>query len=224
MLKYIKQNKQVICMAIAVFIVSMSALLFFTGSNPKIDSHEIKADLLHGSSHNVEQTVGPKKESTQNHDTPAEVKNEQTFRKVANNFTDSIVILNLDGSIDPSSQVFLEKLGYHNNVKDGLFFSLLNPEDFSAFLGAFGKVLQDHQAIQIVGPYRLRDAHGQYFVHVGTVTPYMVNEKLEKVIFTFKDITAKLEHGQEAPKDITPEPKHLQNDEHSIKRLMADRV
>ncbi len=75
MLKYIKQNKNIIVVAVALFMISMSTLMFFLGANNDLHQSEYKTDVI-----NVETT------NTQSHEqkaTPA-VKAEPSNKQIKN--------------------------------------------------------------------------------------------------------------------------------------------
>lgn len=215
MLKYIQQNKQVIMVAVALFIVSMSALLFFLGSNTEFQAHDLKTDVI--------ETVDHK---------PAQ--NEEThYRQLLKNNEDPFVVMNVNGSINFTSSNFESTLGYsEKEAQNQVFFNLLNPEDLSIFLGGFGKVLQSEQGVTIVGPYRIRDKKGDFHLHIGSAVPVVVKGKIEKIVLSTKDISAQV------PEDKTPETptenqthqssnsggKKIRNENNKVEnRLMAEK-
>lgn len=67
MLKYIKQNKNIIVVAVALFMVSMSTLVFFLGANNDLHQSEYKTNVI-----NVETTkTQTHEQKTQEKATPA---------------------------------------------------------------------------------------------------------------------------------------------------------
>ncbi len=172
MLKYLSQNKHVILIAVALFVVSMSTLLFFLGSNTETQQHEIKTDLLENS-----------KVKSLN-DT------EDYYRKLVNNHEDSILALALDGSIEFASLDTESKWGYgKKDILNQSIFVLLHPDDLPDFLGVFGKVLQTEHSVNTMGPYRVRGKDSGYRIIIGLATPLMEKGKIQKIIITAKDIT-----------------------------------
>ncbi len=217
MLKYLRQNKQTIIIAFALFIVSTSTLLFFVGSNGEVKGTDLKTDVI------------------ENHNNSATQEEEKNFRHIANNKDDSLVVLNLDGTIDFATQDFEERMGYsQTEIHDQVFFDLLNPEDFTSFLGVFSKVLHNHEPISLIGPYRIRDKAGEYHTNIGATAPYLLKGKLEKIILTLKDITAKNadkktekqsenDHKDAEQKDTKEsDSKKIQNEKNQDARLMAE--
>ena len=49
MLRYVRQNKNIIIVAITLFMVSMSTLMFFLGSNKELHNNELKTNNIHES-------------------------------------------------------------------------------------------------------------------------------------------------------------------------------
>lgn len=79
MLKYIKQNKNIIVVAVALFMISMSTLMFFLGANNDLHQSEYKTDVINVKTTNT-QTHEPK---TQEKATPA-VKAEPSNKQIKN--------------------------------------------------------------------------------------------------------------------------------------------
>ncbi len=175
MLKYLNQNKHVILIAVALFVVSVSTLLFFLGANPEVQKHEVKADFLEGI--NVKSLQ----------------EDESHYRKLTNNLEDPILVLALDGSIEFVSRDVESKWSYvKKDIVHQSFFVLLHPDDLPDFLGVFGKVLQTEQPVNTIGPYRIRAKNGEYRMIIGLAAPLIEKGKVQKIVIAAKDITSEL--------------------------------
>ena len=177
MIKYISQNKYVLLSATALFVVSMSTLLFFFGNNMKAShNQELQTDVM--------QTV----------DIKSLQEDENKYRKLLNNEQDPIVVLNLDGTVDFTSGDIESILGYkQNELSHQMFLLLMNPEDIATFMGAFGTAIQTEKPVTTVGPYRIRDKNGQYHINIGSAVPVIDNGKIVKIAISTRDITNELE-------------------------------
>lgn len=214
MLKYVQQNKQVIVVAVALFIVSMSALLFFLGSNTDFQAHDLKTNVIESADHKP-------------------VQNEEThYRQLLKNNEDPFVVMKVNGSIDFISSNFESTLGYsEKEAQTQVFFNLLNPDDLSVFLGGFGKVLQSEQGVTIVGPYRIRNQKGDYHLHIGSAVPIVVKGKIEEIVLSTKDISAQVpeENDKETPTEnqshqSSGSGKKIRNENNKVEnRLMAEK-
>lgn len=204
MLNYIKQNKQVIMVAVTLFVVSMSTVLFFFGSNG--NQSDLKADVVdHG-------TV------TESADVKSLKEEEKSYRELVNNQEDPVFVMNMDGTIKFSSGDVENTLDYkQDDLKNQLFFLLMNPEDLSTFLGAFSKVTQDKTQAVMVGPYRLRDKNGEYHLHMGSLTPIISHGVVEGIAVSSKDISKKVDKDAEdrkmkPAKSSKPKGKKIQSE------------
>lgn len=205
MLQYIKQNKQVIMVAVTLFVLSMSTTLFFFGANGEDSSEHLKTDVLdHGA---VTESIDVKSLQEQ----------EKSYRSVMNNQEDPVFVMNVDGTIKFASWDVESALQYKPKELDNqIFFLLINPEDLSPFLNAFGKVIQNKKPVSTVGPYRLRDVNGEYHLHVGSMTPVITHGEVEEIVITSKDISNQVEKEKKAKeekskKPVAPKSKKIMN-------------
>ncbi len=166
--------------AVTLFVVSMSTVLFFFGSNG--NQTDLKADVV---AHET---------AMESIDVQSHQEEEKSYRKLVNNQEDPVFVMNMDGSIKFSSGDVENTLDYkQGDLKDQIFFLMMNPEDLSSFLGAFSKVMQDKTQVLMVGPYRLRDKNGEYHLHMGSLTPIVSNGVLEGIAVSSKDISKKVD-------------------------------
>ena len=206
MFKYIKQNKNIIVTAVAMFIVSVSVLMFFFSANTEIAPHDIKTDIIEGINVKLPQ------------------ENESKFRKLLNNNKDSVLAVALNGDIEFASWDFESILGYkQEEILHKSFFTLLNPEDLSDFLGAFGRVMESHQQVNTIGPYRIRDAGGKYHIHIGSATPLLEKDKIRQIIISTKDITDELNEKQDLKQKNSEEKSILQQENKAEIKIIAEK-
>jgi PAS domain S-box-containing protein len=216
MLQYIKQNKHVIMVAVTLFVISMSTLLFFFGSNG--GQKDLKTDVIGGGS-NVTESINVK--SAQD--------DEQSYRTIVNNEEDPVFVMNVDGTIKFSSWNVESTLGYKpDELQHQIFFLMIHPDDLSTFLGAFGKVIQNKKPVTMVGPYRLRDKNGEYHLHMGSLFPIVVQGNVDSIAIASKDISSTVQPDQpqqnQGKKPATvPKGKKIMNDNSSQQsRFLAD--
>lgn len=79
MLKYIRQNKNIIVVAVALFMVSMSTLMFFLGANNDLHQSDYKTNVM-----NVETTKTQTQEPKTQQNTAPAVKAAPSGKKIKN--------------------------------------------------------------------------------------------------------------------------------------------
>lgn len=212
MLQYIKQNKHVIMVAVTLFVVSMSTILFFFGADHK----DLKADVIEGPA------------ITESLDVKSAQEEEKTYRKLVNNNEDPVFVMNVDGTIKFASWDVESTLGYkQEDIDSQIFFLLLHPDDLSPFLGAFGKVIQNKKSVSMVGPYRIRDKNGEYHLHMGSLFPIVTDGNVEEIAISSKDISKKVkddnrDDNQDNKKPVAPKPAPKKGSTEKVGRFLAD--
>lgn len=202
--------------AVTLFVLSMSTVLFFFGENADGSEKDLKTNLMEGSS------------MTESIDIKSPQESEQKYRKVVNNIEDPVFVLNLDGTLKFASWDVENTLEYKPEELDHqIFFLMIHPEDLSTFLGAFGKVIQNKKPVSMVGPYRLRDKKGEYHLHMGSMQPIMSHGEVEEVAVSSKDISKKVQNEhkvqKEQKKSTAPTSKKIMNQKESDHgRFLAD--
>lgn len=203
MFKYITQNKNIIMVAVALFIVSMSTLMFFIGNNNELKhSSDFKADII-----DVMKMKSPEEQ-------------EKKYRELAHNEKDSIVVLNLENSVEFMSADLESSLGYtQDEIAHQPFYKLIHPEDLAIYLGGFGQVLKTQQTVNVVGPYRMRNKNSDYQMHIATAVPSLEENKVTHIILVIRDIS---ESMKDKPRSNEKKIKNQSNN--SDARLMAEKI
>lgn len=175
MLKLLRQNQNIILTSIGLFLVSLTALLFLINNGLQVNHQELKTDVI---------SYGKKESNLE------EVK----YRELVKNEDDPLFVLNLDGTIDFTSQDFLAASGYSPNKLSGrLFFSLIRSKDQVDFLSAISKAYLSEEPISMVGPFNIIKDDGSVSIYMGSLFPVKEDGKIKKIILTIKDITSNVE-------------------------------
>jgi len=183
--KFIKQNNKILSVALGLFLISMSTLVFLGEHKGSGFSHELKASVIDSKSI-----------------IPESIKDEEIkYRTILHNSTNPVLALNLDGTIGFVSNEFLEKLGYESqDVQGKSFFLFLQQEDLPTFMNAYGDILKNEAPVSAIGPYRLKMKDDVYAYHIGYVAPFMENGKMTKILLVTKSIEDKMRESEEVNK------------------------
>jgi len=182
MYNYLKNNKNVILIAVAMFTVSLTALFVFLSGDFTGHNKDLGANIV-----NLEST----KENVETKD---------SYEYILKDHDGPLVIIGSDGLVQFSSDEFNEMAGYtEKDTKDQLFYSYIHPEDLAMFVGAFGKTLSSESAVMMIGPYRMRDADGEYNLQMASFYPIKEDENVVKIVIVIKDITSDLNDEKDEP-------------------------
>lgn len=188
MLQFLRSNKNILVVALGIFLVSMTSLMFFlnTQSHPEV-SHEVKADVLDSvmvRSHYNE---------------------EKTIRDELGNNDDAVVVIGIDGKINFASWDYEKITGLSpDDLEEQLFFSTVHPEDLAIIFGAFGKVIESGKPTTMVGPYRVLTNTGEYKVNMASLYPLKEGEKVTRIAITVKEISQEMLENPDSPPKIIP--------------------
>lgn len=193
MYNYWRSNRNVILTAVALFVVSLTALLFFLIEHPEGEHGELKANVVDSL------TIKSQQEE------------EKTYRSLLDEYDHDgpLVVLGLDGYVEFSSWDFETVAGYRlEDVKEELIYSFIHPDDLGMFLGAVGKALSTETPVMMVGPYRLRAVNGEYRLQMASFYPIKKEEKVQSIIIAIRDITGGVEEeaAEESHSAPTYEP------------------
>lgn len=181
-----KNNKNVILVAVAMFVASITGLLFFL-SDEKFNHEEYKADVLGAI-------------STES-DEPAEI----NYNELPELKEGPAVIIGMDGLVDFANKEYEEQSLYENEeMVDELFFSYVHPDDLANMLSKYGQVIASEEPETIVGPYRLKNAEGEYELYMASLMPVEVDNKMLGVAVSTLSISESVkneEYIEEEPEE-----------------------
>lgn len=161
---FTKQNKTVIVAALALFLASVAATLFFL-TNELDDSHDLKTNVLHDVSE-------------------APLQNYQEYLSLLQGQKGVLLEITLDGKVttsfpDPAWQ-------------GSQFFSLVASDDLPSFISAIGKVVSSEEPLAMVGPFRMQYKEQQHW-YMASLYPIAKNEKVTGIIVIARDISENLQ-------------------------------
>lgn len=201
--------------AITLFVIPMSMFFFFFGENGNSVS-ELKTDVLQGSSVSAPAAETPTQQT------------EQDYRRIVGNQDDPLYVMKVDGTIAFSSPNVEGSLGYKDaDLQNQIFFLMINPDDLSTFLNAFGKVVQDKTPITMIGPFRLKDKSGQYHLEIGSLFPILDQGEVKSIAISTKELPQNVnsQDNGKTKKPAVPKGKKILNDKSNDDgRFLADHL
>jgi PAS domain S-box-containing protein len=214
------QNNKIAVVAVAIFLVSFSAMILFLGGD-NTSPDFLKSDVLeaakHGSGHGVyfsaddhgeeaeEHDAGDSEEGGHEVDTPAEDSHstdsheeegdfENMYRAVMDDFDKPIFVLEPEGKVKFVSKNFVIDYGYEVEEMKPSYFSYIYPSDLADFVTEYTSVIQSGTSAKGIGPYRFIEDGGAIIVHLVDLMPVVDDYgKVTEVIGCVKDITEKVE-------------------------------
>lgn len=208
MYNYWRSNKNVILTAVALFMVSLTALLYVLTGEVQGEYGELSA--------NVVDSISIKSQMEQ----------EKVFRSMTGDHVGPLVVVETHGLIDFASWDFESTTGYKAEaLENQLFYSFVHPEDMPQFLASLGKVIATGEEVPMVGPYRIRTAEGDYRMQVASFYPIKNAEgKTENIIFAIQDLTEDIE-SEDSEEESQPNEKTIRNmEEEDDSRLVVENV
>ena len=201
-------TKHVITVAITLFIISMSTLMFFVGTDNEFQKSDYKTDVV--------ESIKTKSYEEQ----------EKTYRELLHNEKDPFAVVDNEGKIEFTSENFGTTLGFtRDEVIHRLFQVLLDKEDLSIFLSAFSKVNRSHEPLMMIGPYHIHDKNNESHVHMGSIVPLLEKGKVINIGVITKDIGKAIhpENTSEPKKNgpLYPHGKKILNEDDKGERWMA---
>lgn len=171
MYNFWKNNKNVILIAVAMFVVSITVLLFLL-TEEHTQTNNLTANVM------------------QSAKTAGHEKSEQEYRNKFASNNEPFIVLGLDGKIDFASWDYREFSGYSDEeLTDQMIFTLVDPADLPMLVASFGEVVATQDAKSMVGPYKIKNKDGEYRTHIASLYPILEDDKVVGVIFNPKDIT-----------------------------------
>lgn len=162
---FTKQNKTVIVAALALFLASVAATLFFL-TNELNDKHDLKADVF----------------SAENN---ASMQDYEQYFNLIQDQKGILFGITLDGTITASFP--------DPTFKGSQFFSMVSSDDLPSLISAIGKVVSTEEPLAMVGPFRVQDKEYRQHWYMASLYPMKKNEKVSGVIVVARDISENLQ-------------------------------
>ena len=206
MYNYWRSNKNVILTAVALFMVSLTALLYVLTGDVSGEHGGLSA--------NVVDSISIKSQMEQ----------EKVFRSMVNGHVGPLIVVETHGLIEFASWDFESTTGYKaETIENQLFYGFVHPEDMPQFLAALGKVIATGEEVPMVGPYRIRTAEGNYRMQVASFYPIKNSEEeTENIIFAIQDLTEELEPEEDSEETESNEKNIRNMEEEDDKRLVGE--
>jgi len=185
MLKLEQRHKIAISVG-AIFMVSLSVMLFLLGDGGKNVGH-VQANVGHaGGEGKWEEVISE------------EVETERLLEEYKSYFKDSgnlIFSTDVEGKFKYLSESFckLIDVNCYESV-DELFFNYMNSDDLAVMASKHAKIVQDGKDINGVGPYRFQVGDSNHYVLVMFNIHVILDEENEvvEIVFSVNDITKKV--------------------------------
>jgi len=190
MYQNLKNNKNVIFVAVVMFLVSVGVIMMV--SNPETSGHldgkDLKADVINILDDTDKDEL------------------EEKYRAYLDFEEGPFLILGLDGMVKFASEDYEEMSGYEEGELDEhMIFTNINPLDLPRLVASFGEVLASGKPKTMVGPYKIMNADEEFRTHVATLHPIMNEDKVVEVAVMPKDITDVIIDEQEAENENADE-------------------
>lgn len=106
------------------------------------------------------------------------------------------IIVGMDGLIDYVNEEYKKETRYiESEIQDQLFFSYIHPQDLAEILAAYGQVLSSQKPDVLVGPFRMKNAAGEYLLQMAAMQPIFQDDHMVGVTIETEDISDKLQVG-----------------------------
>lgn len=210
---YLSQNKKLILFSVLIFTISLSTILIFIKGPDweHADSSQLLNSILNA-------THSSAQEEDVLHD-------ESYYRNILEDESPFFVIAK-NGVFQYLNTDFLSTIGYsvddveNHSLVD--LFSLIHPQDITAFMQSFTPVLDSDVADQTVGPYRIKFADGSFHSILSRVKVIRSKDgRIDSVVMTATDFTDSLE----MPKKVLPKGKKIrQTDNEGLGRIISEKM
>jgi PAS domain S-box-containing protein len=195
-----KNNKNVILIAVAMFVASITGLLFFL-SDEKFNHQEYKADVL----------------SADHTETESEEQHEINYDELPELKEGPAVIIGMDGLVDFANREYEEQSQYDNEeMVDKLFFSYVHPDDLADMLSKYGQVIASEEPESVVGPYRLKNADGKYELYMASLKPVEADNKMLGVAVSTLSIAESVKQEEYIEEEPVEEEKYTEEDNEEV--------
>ncbi len=180
----LSQNSKIALGTMAVFMVSVSVMMFLLGQNGEGVNPHMAASVMHSSDSHVEDSQGQSDPD----------QNEELYKSYFNQEAEMILVINSEGEFEYICDRICEKIDLNcKSLEKSHFFDYLNENDLVEYITIHTKLIQNPQNMDGVGPFRLKNNDKEIFALFSIRPVTDDEEKVEKLIFSIKDITEQIE-------------------------------
>jgi len=152
-------KKNILMIACAIFIMTMSTILFLVGEEDlKVENDEIKTSVLN--------TTDSQK-----------ILSEEEYRKLLNNYEDEFIIVNTDRTFRFLSPNLLKIHGYSPEEITKLnVLTFIHPKDLPSFSNMLMEFHKELKVMNNLGPIRVKTRTGEFINYLITLIPFADKE------------------------------------------------
>lgn len=157
-MKPLHTQRKIFVIATCIFVTSMSVIFFLVGEDKlNVENQHMQASILH-------------------YDAGDLPLNEDVYRKIINNKNDDFVIVNIDRTLAYISENLQEIHGYKlDETGEMNVLTFVHPKDMSEFSHNLMEYHKTLEAINNIGPIRLKTKSGEYIPYLISLIPLKDN-------------------------------------------------
>lgn len=187
-------------------------MLFFLENNG-VDLEHGQVDVLHSASHAEETSL------------------EMFYKNHTSGDNDLIFVANAEGEVQYATAEFCEFLEVKcSEFVGSVFFDYINSKDLSEFIPDHSKLLQDGEAVEGHGPYRMLKGDEEILVLLNAYPILDREDKVTEIVFSVKDLTEQVEEMNDEPErgekkwiqEVYPRIEEM-SDQNEV-RMMVDKI
>lgn len=206
------QNNKIIVSAIAIFLVSFALMLFFLENNGADLDHG-RVDVLHSGEHREDASL------------------ETFYRNYLKDVDALMFVANVEGEVNFADSEFCGFLAVGcEEFVGSVFFDYINSKDLSAFTADHSKLIQEGEAIEGLGPYRMLKGNEEILVLLNAYPILDKDDRVTEIVFSVKDLTEQVEEMQDKSEggkkkwiqEVYPRIKEMR-DQPDV-RMMVDKI
>lgn len=188
------QNKKIAAMALAVFMVSFSLMMFFLGNAENLN--QTATNVLH---------LGEEESAEMKLEGPG-------------------FITNVEGELIYASEGFCEIMaGNCSEIVDGKIFEYINAKELPDFVSIFSELVASGEKKEVIGPFRVLASDKEKLVLLSAQPVKDGDGKVSTIIFVTKNLTEQAEELKEVKEEIKEDFKWLKNVYPKIKDFKEDK-
>jgi len=175
MTNFLLKQKKVFVLTFTFLIILFTTIFVVTESNLHVNHDDYHTFIIH------------EEDLAYQH-------SEEFYRELLNNQTDDIFILKKDTTIEFSSEEWREEFGYFVDEMEGEnFFTIIHPKDLPYFANEIVKLVNTGERIDNIGPFRLEDYEGEYFLYIANAVPMFDEEgEMQRIGLILIDVSLPL--------------------------------